>query len=110
MNIFKNWGVFTLTCQLFSLDNYKPGDVFYLFFYHFLFMSLKVNLHRTFPPQTKFKQEWFPIVQLIIVVNGLSSETTLVLLVFTSSRRFRELRSEYKTRSTSVHFLCANMF
>ena len=45
-----------------------------------------------------------------MVVNGLSSETTFVLFVFASSSRFRELRSEYKPRSTSVHFICANMF
>ena len=52
-------------------DNYKSDDVFNLFFYRFVLISLKVNLHRTFRPQTKFKQESFAIVQ-IMAVNDLS--------------------------------------
>ena len=64
-------------------DNYKSSDVFNLFFYHLVLISLKVNLHQTFRPQTKFKQESFPIVQ-IMVVNGLSSEIIFcVFLPFT---------------------------
>lgn len=68
MNIQK-WGILHWPVDYF--DNYKSDDVFNLFFYRFVLISLKVNLHRTFRPQTKFKQESFAIVQ-IMAVNDLS--------------------------------------